>query len=126
MLLAYPAIFHEEDGNYWGEFPDLDGCHTYGSSIPETMGAAQEALSAYLLTLLEQGNSLAVPSDISALHPNDGFVSLVSCNISQFYSEENMSRLRAAIRSVETGESALKEHELIEDEDKCGSHCRDK
>lgn len=84
MLFVYPAVFHKEDGDYWVEFPDLEGCHTYGASIPETMEAAQEALSAYLLTLLEQGRSIAAPSDISELHPEDGFPSLVSCSIDQY------------------------------------------
>lgn len=35
-------------------------------------------------------------------------------SVDPFYSDANMSRLRAAIQSVETGESTLKEHELIE------------
>ena len=84
MLFVYPAIFHKEDDAYWVEFPDLAGCHTYGNSIPETMEAAQEALSAYLLTLLEQERPLAAPSNISELHPDDGFPSLVSCTIDQY------------------------------------------
>lgn len=84
MLFVYPAIFHKEDNTYWVEFPDLEGCHTYGSSISETMEAAQEALSAYLLTFLEQGRSLATPSDVSKFHPEDGFPSLVSCTIDQY------------------------------------------
>lgn len=84
MLFVYPAIFHEEDNAYWVEFPDLEGCQTYGGSIQETMGEAQEALAAYLLTVLEQGDSPAVPSDISTLHPSDGFASLVSCDINQY------------------------------------------
>lgn len=84
MLFVYPAIFHKEDDAYWVEFPDLEGCHTYGSSINETMEAAQEALAAYLLTLLEQEKALASPSDISAIHVTDGFSSLVSCDINQY------------------------------------------
>lgn len=84
MLFVYPAIFHKENDAYWVEFPNLPGCHTFGASIPETMEAAQEALSAYLLTLLEQGRPLAAPSDISELHPDDGFSSLVSCDIDQY------------------------------------------
>ncbi len=84
MLFVYPAIFHKEDDAYWVEFPDLEGCHTFGSSIPETMEAAQEALSAYLLTLMEQGRPLAAPSDVSAFRPEDGFSSLVSCDIDQY------------------------------------------
>lgn len=84
MLFVYPAVFHKEDDAYWVEFPDLEGCHTYGGSIPETMEAAQEALSAYLLTLLEQGRPLAAPSDVSALRPEDGFTTLVSCSVDQY------------------------------------------
>lgn len=84
MLFVYPAIFHKEEGSYWVEFPDLEGCHTYGTSIVETMEAAQEALSGYLLTLLEQGKDIATPSDVSSYNPPDGFSSLVSCDINQY------------------------------------------
>ena len=48
------------------------------------MQSAQESLSAYLLALMEQGKSLAAPSDISSYHPSDGFTSLVSCDINQY------------------------------------------
>ena len=84
MLFVYPAIFHKEDNAYWVEFPDLEGCHTYGSSIAETMEAAQEALAGYLLTLLEQDMSITAPSDISIFHVEDGFSSLVTCDINQY------------------------------------------
>lgn len=84
MLFVYPAIFHKEENMYWVEFPDLEGCHTYGSSINETLETAQEALAAYLLTLLEQGKALPSPSDISSISVEDGFSSLVSCDIDQY------------------------------------------
>lgn len=84
MLFVYPAVFHKEEDSYWVEFPDLPGCHSYGSSVTETMACAQEALAGYILTLLEQERQIAVPSDISALSAEDGFTSLVSCNIDQY------------------------------------------
>ncbi len=84
MLFVYPAIFHKEEDAYWVEFPDLEGCHTYGNSINETMEAAQEALAAYILALLEQKKAIASPSDISVIHADDGFSSLVSCDINQY------------------------------------------
>lgn len=90
MLFVYPAIFHKEDEAYWVEFPDLDGCHTYGSSINESMAAAQETLSAYLLTLLEQERAIASPSDISTIHVDDGFVFLVSCDIKQHEDDDEL------------------------------------
>lgn len=84
MLFVYPAIFHKENESYWVEFPDLKGCYSSGSTIPETMEMAQEALTGYLLTLLEHGDNIVAPSDISNYSPNDGFSTLVSCDINQY------------------------------------------
>ena len=84
MLFVYPAVFHKEEDSYWVEFPDLPGCHSYGSSVTETMACAQEALAGYILTLLEQERPIAVPSDIGTLSAEDGFTSLVSCDIDQY------------------------------------------
>lgn len=44
MLFMYPAVFHKECDSYWVEFPDLEGCQTYGGNLNETMEYAQEAL----------------------------------------------------------------------------------
>lgn len=84
MLFVYPAIFHEENETYWVEFPDLEGCYTFGSSITDTMASAQEALSAYIITLLEQGKAIKKPSNINDCHAQDGFATLVSCDINQY------------------------------------------
>lgn len=92
MLFVYPAIFHEEEDSYWVEFPDLEGCHTFGTSINETMASAQEALSAYLLTLLEQDKSIATPSNIASYKPSDGFASLVSCDINQYKDTKSVKK----------------------------------
>ena len=83
MLFVYPAIFHKEDGAYWAEFPDLEGCQTFGDTVSETVGNAQEAMAGFILTLLEDGAPLAKPSDISSHCAADGFVTLVSCDINQ-------------------------------------------
>ena len=84
MMFVYPAVFHQEDNAYWVEFPDLPGCQSFGDTLPETMAEAQEALAAYVLTLLEQSKPLAQPSDIGAISPEDGFTSLVACTIDQY------------------------------------------
>ena len=86
MLFLYPAVFHVEDESYWVEFPDLEGCQSFGDTLTETMENAQEALSAYLLTIFEEGRDIPTPSDISSIaNPEDGFVSLVSCNLNQYH-----------------------------------------
>lgn len=82
MLFVYPAIFHKEGSSYWVEFPDLDGCQTYGDTVKDAMECAQEALNVYVSTLLDENLPLAAPSDIKSIQsPVDGFTSLVSCNI---------------------------------------------
>lgn len=78
MTVIYPAIFHKEDGAYWVEFPDLEGCNSFGDSVSDTFENAKEALSGYCSVVLEQGNTLPVPSDISTIQvPENAFVSLV-------------------------------------------------
>ena len=85
MLFMYPAIFHKESDSYWVEFPDLEGCQTYGSTLNETMEYAQEALTGYLLTLLEEGRQIAPPSELSSVtHDTESFATLVTCDINQY------------------------------------------
>lgn len=83
MLIIYPAIFHREDDTYWVEFPDLQGCHTYGDTLPDAFENAKEALEGYCLTLLENDKPLNHSSSISDIHPDDedAFVTLIDCEL---------------------------------------------
>lgn len=67
MKTIYPAKFHKEDGSYWVEFQDLEGCYSDGITLDEAMKNAQEALSAHLAYLLDKGLSIPEPSDIITL-----------------------------------------------------------
>lgn len=88
MLFVYPAVFHKESGSVWVEFPDLPGCQSYGETVEEAFEMAQEALEVYIVTLLEQGKDLEKASEIKNIaYDNNSFVSLVSCNISDFTKE---------------------------------------
>lgn len=85
MLFIYPAIFHKENDSYWVEFPDLEGCHTFGDTLAETMESAQEALSGYLLTALEENKQLAKPCELSSIQCDENsFSTLVTCDINQY------------------------------------------
>ena len=78
MTLVYPAIFHEEDGSYWAEFPDLEGCQTFGDNIAETMAGAKEALAGYAAVLLEEGKALPAPTPIQNIKTEEGsFATLI-------------------------------------------------
>lgn len=84
MLKVYPAIFHEEEGSFWVEFPDLEGCQSCGASLAETMEMAQEALGLYIVSLLEDGIEIPNPSNIKDLHAEDGEASYVSVDIDKY------------------------------------------
>ena len=78
MIKAYPAIFHDEDGGYWVDFPDLPGCQSEGDSMAEAVAQASEALGLYLCSLMERNLEWPQPSDIRALAPSgDGFASII-------------------------------------------------
>lgn len=85
MVVSYPAIIHREGKSYWLEFPDLPGCQTYGDTLNQTMEYAMEALSGYLLLLLEEKKPLPCPSDIQKFQTDsDSFTTLVACNMNQY------------------------------------------
>ncbi len=78
MKTAYPAIMHEEDGRCWVEFPDLEGCFSDGDTIAEAAVNAEEALGAYLCSLMERDIVIPAPSDIRSVSSDDGFTTLVA------------------------------------------------
>ena len=85
MFFIYPAVFHRENGSYWVEFPDLEGCQSAGDGLEDIMANAQEALSVYILTMIESESSLPAPRDIIDIQsPPDGFTSLVSCDVTPY------------------------------------------
>lgn len=84
MLYVYPAVFHHEDGAYWVEFPDLEGCQTFGETLPETMELASEALGVYLAAKLDEGLKIAAPSPLEDIHAEDGFATYVYCDANKY------------------------------------------
>ena len=83
MLKVYPAILHEE-GGYWIEFPDLEGCQTYGETLEETMELAQEALGLYLVSLIENKQEIPAPSNIADLTADEGQLTYISTDIDKY------------------------------------------
>ena len=72
MKVVYPAILHREDGAYWIEFPDLEGCQSFGDTLTEIMDNAKEALAGYCLTLIEEQRRLPAASDLDTIERESG------------------------------------------------------
>ncbi|MEG1972939.1 MAG: type II toxin-antitoxin system HicB family antitoxin [Oscillospiraceae bacterium] len=79
--LIYPAIFHHEDNAFWVDFPDLEGCQSFGDNVEEAFQMAKEALTAYCASILEQGKALPPPTQIEQMpHIPHSFPSLIEAS----------------------------------------------
>ena len=89
MKLLYPAIFHEDSDGVWAEFPDLEGCQSFGDTISEVLDGAREALEGYCITLLEEGRTLPAASDIKTIAAGDSaFVTLVETELTTRFTKQ--------------------------------------
>jgi predicted RNase H-like HicB family nuclease len=77
MKTAYPAIVHEEEGAYWVEFPDLEGCFSDGETLPDAIANASDALGGYLCSAMDRNITVPEASDIKKVDAKDGIVTIV-------------------------------------------------
>ena len=88
MKLIYPAIFHTEDNSIWVEFPDLEGCNSFGDTVAEALDGAKEAMEGYCITMLEEKRKLPTASDIKTVKADENsFVSLVETDLTTHLSK---------------------------------------
>ena len=68
----YPAKFVKEANETFSVyFPDLDGCQTYDDTLLGAIVMAKEALEGYIEVLLEDGETLPPPSNLSDIPLSD-------------------------------------------------------
>lgn len=87
MKLIYPAIFYlEDDGGYSVEVPDLVGCITQGNNLEEAIQMAEDAALGWLLTSVENGESIPNARDIKTIILDDenSFVSLLLLDLGSY------------------------------------------
>lgn len=82
---AYPAIFAKEENGYSVSFPDIDGCFTFGSTLPEAAEMAKDALCLMLYDHEEDQDPIPAPSDIRTLQAStEEIVSLICCDTLEY------------------------------------------
>ena len=80
--MIYPVVCHYEDGGYWSEFPDLEGCFSQGDTEQDIIKNSKESLEGYLITLLESNQDLPKASSINDINlDGNGFISLIDCDL---------------------------------------------
>ena len=77
MKTAYPAIVHAEEGGYWVEFPDLDGCFSEGETLADAIANAADALGGYLCSLMDRGIEAPEASDAKEIDAGSDFVTII-------------------------------------------------
>ena len=81
MKYVYPALFQPEEEGFFISFPDLDGCFTQASSIPEGLDLAADALNLMLWHMEEEHMDIPPPSALTAIKDKDGsFATLISAD----------------------------------------------
>lgn len=60
MLVIHPA----EEGGYWAEVPDLDGCFAQGETLDELLEDARQAIVSHLDALRADGRTIAAPRGV--------------------------------------------------------------
>ena len=89
MKLIYPAVFHTEDESIWVEFPDLEGCQSFGDNLSEALDGAKEALEGYCITLLEEKRKLPPASDIKSIETDkNSFATLVETDLTTHFAKQ--------------------------------------
>lgn len=86
MKLVYPAIFYEDKttNTFTVVFPDLPGCITQGDTIEEALEMAQDAASGWILTSIEDGETVNPPSRNHDYYDEDAFVNFVPLDIDEY------------------------------------------
>lgn len=83
MKFIYPAVFKKnENGQYEGYFPDLEGCIASGETLDDAIEAANEAACEWISVELEEETHLPPVSDPADLVLKDGeIVRNIAANI---------------------------------------------
>lgn len=83
-MVIYPAIFIKDGEGYYVKFPDLKGCLTEGETLEQALVMAQEALGGYLASMKDRGLEIPLASEVASITSEEGFVSIVACDISKY------------------------------------------
>lgn len=88
MKYVYPAVFTFDktdenfpNGIYLVEFPDLDGCYTFGETLEKAYEMAEDVLNLTLWDLEEEKAEIPVPTNLKDIKCDENsFASLVSAD----------------------------------------------
>lgn len=94
MYVFAAVIRKNDDGGYWAEVPDLEGCFGQGDDFMDAVSSISNGLETHLAAMLEYGIDIPKPSVVKA---DDGDVIYVSANPCEYTLQvETVSAAEAA------------------------------
>lgn len=64
-MIDYLLIIHTaEEGGYWAEVPDLDGCFVQGETVDELLADAPDAIASHIAALAADGQPVPAPQPV--------------------------------------------------------------
>ena len=72
MKYVFPAIFVEDEGSIAVEFPDLKNCFTQGENMVDALEMASDVLSAKLVFMEDNRETIPAPTPINQLSLEHG------------------------------------------------------
>lgn len=83
---VYPCVLTpEENGGYSVSFPDIQGCYSSGTDLPDALEMAKDALCLMLYDMEETGENIPSPSALKDIHADSNcMVSLITCDTVEY------------------------------------------
>ena len=97
MKYAYPVIFTPVPEGFQVNIPDLPGCVTYGTDLPDALEMAQDALEMWLWDA--ENKSEKIPSSNLSLKecPEGGHISLVYADTDRYRRENDTKAVKKTL-----------------------------
>lgn len=95
MIYTYTAVISESDGTFYAKIPDIDGCITTASSLPEAIELITDALNLSLVVLEDEDITPNVPTPQSEIpHGKDDILTIVQADTIKYRSMTDTKAVR--------------------------------
>nr|DAJ71491.1 MAG TPA: hypothetical protein [Caudoviricetes sp.] len=95
--LFYPAVFHKEDDGFWISFPDFPECFTEGDDMQQAYEMAVDALGLAITSRQKEKEEIPVPTDISEIEANDGFIVVLEFDMLAYLKKHNSKAVKKTL-----------------------------
>lgn len=95
--LFYPAVFHKENDGFWVSFPDFPECFTEGDDMQQAYEMAVDALGLAITSRQTEKKEIPVPSDISEIKTDDGFIVVLEFDMLAYLKKHNSKAVKKTL-----------------------------